>query len=391
MTTIIANTLSFSTAISGTGRISVGGSVTTTFQGTNVTYKCTGFDKLGNPNQGVLYFSPGISGEVLSKRHDADPLVFGTALSGTGVEGEVAGSGEILEFSTAISYYTYLIENLYKNWVQWSKIGSLDFTIDKTNIAGKRPVDWPGYVWELRKLKNHVMVYGENGVTKFLPVDVNYGIETILRVGLKGKNAVTGNDDMHWFITIKGDLYQYDGKLTLLGYRDQLNSLTTPSMYYDFGEGLVYICDGTYGFVYNPDEGSLVEGPAAVTGIGYQDGTTYVVASTATITSLPFEAETDIIDMGTRKQKNIFNIELMTTLTGTLQCKIGFRNSISDAFTDSPWFTFTPAGIAFCPCYGTEFKFYFKASAYDALKTIDEIKINGIIYGFSFLDPYSNR
>jgi len=389
MAYIIANPIDIQLYFSGNGSAGPGSSTTVTFEGENIVYKCTGFDKLGNPEQGVINISLSLLGTILNQRVDAEPIEIILSQVGDGVEGEVINATPIpiiiLPYSNDQS-----TEATRENWVHWSKIGSFDFTIDQSNVSGRRPMDWKGHVWEIKKLVNKVVAYGENGVSELIPSGVDWGMNTILRVGIKSKFAVAGTDEIHWFIDKNFRLWRLDQKLTLLDYAHTLSVMTTPYMFFDNKEQLLYVCDGTYGFIYNPINGSMCKGPAVITGIYEQDGTSYVTGSAA-LTNPVFSAITDIMDFGTRKNKDILNLELMTTFTKQISVKVHYRLDHVATFSTTPWFKFTPIGIAYARAFGVDFMFEFVSAELEVGAVINEIKINGIINGFSFLDTFSNR
>lgn len=279
------------------------------------------------------------------------------------------------------------IEAAVRSWVSWSNIGSLDFTIWKDNIAGKRPLDWKGWVYAIRKLGSRVMVYGQNGVSILPPVGNTYGLQTIHRVGLKGRGASCGTEQVQFFIDAEGCLYKIEEKLELLDYREYLSSLlSSVVMSYDEKTGLIYICDGLQGFVYSSKDLSLGSGPVNITGVGYQDGVQSVAAS-STIATPVFELCTDIYDLGSRKNKTIHSLEIGTDETETLYAAISWRADKAEAFQTTPWKRVNPNGITPIPCFGVEFKFHLKMLTYTYFE-LDYIRVNGVVHGYSYLDSF---
>lgn len=268
-----------------------------------------------------------------------------------------------------------LLEGLKKNWVQWSNIGSLDFTIGKDNIAGERPLDWAGWIYETKKLIDKVIVYGENGVSILFPSGNTFGLNTIHRIGLKGKHAVTGDDNSHFFINNKGYLYSLGESLEKLDYSEYLSIMTNPVMSYDEENELVYICDGTYGYVYSPRDSSLGTGPINLTGLTSQDGTLYVAAS-GTISTPLYNICTDIYDMGTRKLKTIFSLEFGVDLSTPLFASIDYRDNKSKSFAQTPWYYVDESGFVRITCSAREFRIRSKTKSYSYFEK-DYIKING--------------
>ena len=264
-----------------------------------------------------------------------------------------------------------------RNWVSWSDIGNVDFTIGINNVAGERPMDWAGLVYKIKKLGEKVVVYGENGVSVMTPHDVNYGLTTIMHQGLLGRNAIAGTDFIHFFIDDLGRLYQFSKEIEKLGYEEYLSQMTAPVLSYDHIAKLLYICDGSYGFVYSEEDKSLGSGPVNITGIGYKD-TNYYISSYEPISIPNFEIWTDIIDFGTRNAKDIYSIEIGTNLTEELLVSAEFRMDKSIAFIRLPWVRTNPAGIASLICHGREFRIGAKVNSYEYFD-IDYIDIEGRI------------
>lgn len=263
----------------------------------------------------------------------------------------------------------------HKNWIKWAKVGNLDFTIDHTNVAGEMPFDWKGWVYAIKMLRGKPVAYGENGVSVLNKSDIYYGFNTVYRVGLKGKNAIAGDETFHYFIDKEGHLFSFGEALKKLDYSEYLTVLTDPVLSWDVENSLLYICDGTYGFVYSPNSESLGSGPINVTGIGSQGGTQYIV-SPAAITTPVFEICTDIYDMGTRRLKTIQSLEFGIDLTTTLQASIDYRSDKSQSFSQTDWHTVDAQGFTRITCNSREFKFRARASKWEELE-LDYWLVNG--------------
>ncbi len=249
--------------------------------------------------------------------------------------------------------------NFQRNFVAWSKIGRLDFTIDRTNEAGTRPLDWKGFVYSVKKLGNRVIAYGENGVSILNPAGTAYGLSTIYRVGLKSKNAVAGTENVHWFVDKGGQLWELSEELKKLDYSEYLSTMGDITLSYDKFNNALYICDGSQGYIYR--DGSLGKCSVNLTGIDSQSGALYVVADTDI--SVPiFEICTDIYDMGTRKGKTITGFEIGTNLSGTLSAAIDYRRDMKSEFICTPWHYIQKGGRVFMTAYGREFRFRVKSN-----------------------------
>ena len=280
----------------------------------------------------------------------------------------------------ALAYGEILLEGIRKNWVKWSNIGSLDFTIDRSNVAGEMPLDWKGWVYAVKKHRGKAVAYGENGVSILTPAGNAYGLGTISKVGLKGKHAVAGDDSTHFFVDSAGQLWELGEGLSLLDYSEYLSDMSSDIVLsWDEKNSLLYICDGTYGFAYSPKDRSLGSGPINVTGISYQGGTLYVGAP-ATITSIVPEICTDIYDFGTRKNKTTLSLEFGTNLSGKLQGALDYRSDIRDDFTQTEWYDVNESGILWVTCYGREFRIRARVKEWEYLE-LDYTTIKVTVHG----------
>jgi hypothetical protein len=286
-----------------------------------------------------------IHGEAGNQCFTVDPIEITVTVHGSVVEGLMIDAGSI---DVEITIYGETILGDYDSHrVMWSKIGHLDFTIDESNLAGERPPDWKGYVYAILKLGDKVVVYGQNGVSVLKASGVHYGMETIYRLGVKNKGAVTGTELMHFFIDVLGQLWILSGEgLIRLDYSEFLYSMSSPVISYDAEKELLYICDGTDGYIYSVRSKSFGEGPVNVTGIGAQGGTLYVV-SDGVIDTPKFDICTDIYDFGTRKFKTIQSIEVGSDLTEHLRASVDYRVSYNDSFRQIDWFLVNPNGRAY--------------------------------------------
>jgi len=350
----------------------------------DTTFDCSGTDRLGNPNQGVIIAGVSPKGDWLNKSLSHEPIIIylsqrGYLISGLGINLDPIIIGVDLKHPDIVFNFPTA------NWVWWSKIGYLDFTIDESNVANRRPMSWPGFVCKIIKLDNQPIVYGEGGVTALIPSGVAYGAKDIYNVGIKGKSAATGNEHEHYFIDVNGKLFRLSSKgLEELGYSEYLNQLVNPVMFLDETRNLLYISDESQGFIYNTRHQSLCSGISGLTGICHKTGNKYVV-SPSTISISGFEICTDIYDMGTRKMKNIHSVEVATNLTEHLELQIDYRIKNNGDFGTTPWFLVNPGGIAYSPCYGVEFRFRIRSFIAEQFK-LDRLKINGSIHGFSYRD-----
>lgn len=327
-----------------------------------------------------------LGGTWLNETIFVDPIVITLFQEGNWVQGVLVVLADPIVVTIGLKYTDIIIEYPKANWVKWSKIGYLDFTVDESNVANEQPLNWNGFVYKILKLNDTLIAYGESGVTVLIPKDIAYGMKELYNVGLLGRSTAIGTDFEHFFIDISGKLFKLSSEgLEELGYSEFLSQLTNPIMSLDLTRNLLYICDETHGFIYNTKDKNFGSGPISLTGMGSRGNTRYVTALDSSITIPKFDVCTDTYDMGTRKSKNIHSIEVANNLSEHLELLIEFRTSNREEFKSSPWFLVNPDGIAYSPCYGVEFRFRFRSFILERFK-IDRLKINGSIHGFSHRD-----
>ena len=338
----------------------------------DITFNCNSRDRYGNPYQGVAFSYALAYGSTPSIDFSTTAIACGEA-SASLILGNVFPA-EVTAY--AFAYGNILLEHFRSNWVKWSNIGNLDFTIDKTNVAGERPLDWKGWIYSVRKLGNRVVAYGENGVSVLAPAQKHYSLNTVYRIGLKGKNAVSGDESVHYFVDNLGQLWRFSEGLEKLDYSEYLSGMLSKLVLsWDAANNLLYICDGIRGYVFSQDSGSLGTGPVNITGINSQGGILYVV-SPATITVPIFEICSDIMDLGTRRGKRIHSLEIGVDLAGSLQAAIDYRLDKAAEFVTTPWQVVDRRGFVYLPCYGKEFRIRIKMDSYEYAE-LDYITVNG--------------
>ena len=248
-----------------------------------------------------------------------------------------------------------------KNWVGWSKIGEANFALDLTNDAGFRPMDWPGYVYQVRKLDKNVIIYGSGGVTAAYPVDSpmpTFGFKNMINVGVKNKTAVCGDEHIHFCIDILGCLYKIstDG-ITRLGYEEFLLPLINPTMTWDVAKRRLYIGDESTGYVYNED--ILTGGYAKLTGL-YRVKENLIAVSPDTLITEPVEICTDIIDFKRRGLKSIESMQFDAISEVPLFAAIDYRYRKKDEFRTTQWSQLNNEGVAHVRTAGVEFRIRLK-------------------------------
>lgn len=277
------------------------------------------------------------------------------------------------------------IDHPDNNAIAWSSIGEFDFTINESNVAGKMPIDWKGYVYAVEQLANSDMiyVYGDNGITLVRPSGNYFSPKILSRVGLKNKHSILNTGTSHYFINKKGVMYRLDadGKFNKLGYEEFFSTMNNLIMSYDTEEHLIYICDGSIGYIYSEDSQGLTQGPSNITGMYKQDGEFYIVGI-GIPTSPDFDLLTDLFDMGTSNDKTIRSITLDCNDLNEIEVAIDYRDNPNTEFRTTPYVKFNPSGIANIPCFGKEFRFRFRGHITNSNFKMEKVTIDGVIHNY---------
>lgn len=283
----------------------------------------------------------------------------------------------------------FVLTHPKSSWIAWSDIGNLDFTNNSSNVAGTMPLGLNGFVYAIEQLgsTNKIIVYGDNGIILLIPKDIYYGKYRISKIGIKGKSAIINTGDNHYFINSFGDLCRINlnGELSKLGYREFLSKMSDPVMNYNSMDSVIYISDGTLGYVYSEDSNSFGNGPVNITGVNWQDEILWIEAS-STIVMPEFNILTDVYDMGTRKNKTINGLSITTNNPEGIYAGIQFRVTSQDDFTSTPVIRLNPNGDVKLPCFGVEFRFNILGTPVIDNFKIESIVINGRIHDYIYLD-----
>jgi hypothetical protein len=234
---------------------------------------------------------------------------------------------------------------------------------------------------------NKIYVYGANGITILIPNGIYFGSHKTYNIGVKNKLAVLDVGGKHYFVNEQGDLFMIseDGKGTNLGYKEFLFSMDDIVLSYDSFNKMLYICDGTIGYVYSEDSGCLSQGQHNITSMHYQDGTHYVGAPDV-ITIPDFEVVTDVYDMGTQKPKTVRRVIVGANNLTNLVVSIDYKVGVNDAWSTTPEIPVGLQGICAIPCYGIEFRFRVKGNSNDADFRLESIVIEGQVHNYHYLD-----
>lgn len=342
----------------------------------DIVFDCQAY----NPSLGIEY--PGVitmviapSGAILSKWIISDTTIsIVSSISGDRIVPVVIIATAIPITIDVKGTIWVLITNA--SWVWASRIGSMDFALDDSGETSRRPMPYGGVVYKIQKLGNTAIVYGENGITKMTPYGVNWGLENIHNIGIKGWNAICGNELKHYFIDKVGILYKLvpDEMPEKMDYSNLFSTLDQNTvMSYDERLDIAYITDGIYGYALSAS--GLGECPPTITGVGYKDGAFYVT-SPSTITNSPFEITTDIMDFGVRTEKTIMGLDFGIAISTDIYAAIDYRWKKSDAWSTTPWRKIDNYGKVSFTLTAIEFRIKVKLTTYEDIQ-LDYINVFG--------------
>jgi len=258
------------------------------------------------------------------------------------------------------------------NWVEWSKIGVQDFSLDGENTAGYIPMPWQGQVYALRVLttsKNSLgmdqqtmLVYGDQGITSLYPVSSpasTYGMELLTYYGIAGKGAVGGDENVHLFVDERGYLRRITAKgIERLGYQEFFEPMLGENITisYDQNRGDFYIAGDTNCYVFSDNQ--LYEISQLVrTGV-FTDGAFVCVKQENLSNDRLFVSNS--FDLNIRTIKTI--TEVLLGSSGNAEVALYWRNNKQDEFRLSSYKRVGPSGRVSPHVSGVEFRLVIRSS-----------------------------
>ena len=260
------------------------------------------------------------------------------------------------------------------NWVAWGNIGNISFVPDKKNIAGLRPMPWPGTVFAVKELGKHVMVYGDEGVGFLSPVSFpapTFGFKELPFAGVAGRLAVCGDDSVHYFVDSLGEFWSITDNhaISSHGYKEFLAPLLAGgiSLSYNVQAGEVVISGSDRHFTYSARSKSLA-GPAyqPVSGACFHAGSSVMVGPEA---EAPTQAliVTNPLDMNRRSDKTIEWAEVVGRGLEDLEMAVDYRFNSKEEWQRSPWVKAGPEGVARIGVTALEFRICARCTLNDDL------------------------
>lgn len=249
------------------------------------------------------------------------------------------------------------------NWVAWGNIGNISFVPDKKNIAGLRPMPWPGSVFAVKQLGKHVMVYGDNGVGFLVPASTpapTFGFKELPFAGVAGRLAVCGDEDVHYFVDALGELWSITDNhaISSHGYKEFLAPLLAGgvSLSYNGQAGEVVISGSDRHFIYSSRSKSLA-GPSwqPVSGTCFHAGSPVLVGPQAVAPTQALVV-TNPVDMNRRSHKTLEWAGVVGRGLEDLEIAADYRFDSEAEWLRSPWIPAGPEGVARIGVTALEFR-----------------------------------
>ncbi len=237
------------------------------------------------------------------------------------------------------------------------------------NQSGFLVMDWQGPVVNTRPLENHVMVYGEDGISAVTPhTDRGLAISTfglqegLLGVGIAHRMAVGGNLQQQLFLDNTGSLWHVQNgpvpELAKLGFREYLRPLVDEgiSITYDEAEKDFYISsDVGENFVLDRDGKLSVHNQRVYSAVNLQGGFVGVTAAVSSDTA--FTITSNLTDFGYRGLKTVGFVQIDYEDISDLRLTVEYRVDQSTTWLTTPAIPGSEDGVFYVGIAAADFRF----------------------------------
>jgi len=263
------------------------------------------------------------------------------------------------------------------DYVGWSKIGNVDMRLDKSNVAGFRPMVLGGVVQRVLPMGKTVIAYNSNGVQLYYPTiehAVGFGMKELALPGCASRSAAGGNKNEHIMIDVSGQLWylKNEQEPQLLGFEEFFRPMLGKDIVVTYNEAwkAFDITDGEV--AYRLGKNGLTRHWQAVTSqfvtMGDTVGTYHEVDNTG------FELVTDVLDFGFRGHKTITGVEVGGSFTAPVFVSVDWRSHNEKYFRSTPWQRMSPQGIGKPRVTADEFRIKLQSASKDNVE-IDYISV----------------
>lgn len=256
----------------------------------------------------------------------------------------------------------------------------------RVNALGWIPMRWQGNVLRIKALHEHLIVYGENGITALTPHGADISVRDLASFGILTRDSVAGNMDEHVLIANSGEIYALENqyyanslRLQKLDYSEfTTNYLSAGAVVgsFDSNDKDFYFSNGTDNFILS--EGGLTKHEQVITSIEFAQGGPVGVASdvdpaTVTLVTSPFEMEVPGI-------KFISWVTLKVRGGGVVSVAADYNFDGSDVFDRTPFYTLNQLRMGYVGIAGIRFRIVVSATDYS---TFD---LDSISYEWQLVD-----
>lgn len=270
-----------------------------------------------------------------------------------------------------------------ENFVEWSNIGDVSFTIGDANVAGFRPMPWNGEVYDVRTLsygkdlygkeREYIMVYGDKGIAKLKPADIGFGFELEAKYGLLNRSAIGGSRTTHIFIDQFGYLRKVSEKgIELLGYQEYMAPMASEDIriVYNDPENEFYISSDSYAFVLSA--AGLTQMDQRISG-GFTVGDDFVGIRSATVDD-DITMVSDVLDFNIRAIKTITYLQISCKDDADLSSieASAYWKTSDTTWRQTPWRRVNKHGSVRIQASGVDFKIALRVKSYTTI-AIDEL------------------
>ena len=246
----------------------------------------------------------------------------------------------------------------------WGRIGSANFRLDQSNVAGYRPMPGYGEIYKVLKLGERFVVYSSNRIFLCRFVDTKVSIEATLEYGIASRDAVGGDEFKHVAVDATGSLRvitpsSFDSEPIYKEFFDDMlgNEIVVTMNPY---EKDYYITDGVISYcLTRTGLGEVAQAPTTLTSIG---GT--LRGFYTDLDDDEGRIVSDVLDFEVRGRKTIDGISVGSNASDSVYVAVDYKYNYGDEFETTDWIEVNPEGNAVITISGIEFRFRIKCDDY---------------------------
>lgn len=243
-----------------------------------------------------------------------------------------------------------------ENYYIWSKIGSVDFTVDQSNEAGYRRDPMGGEILNIRRMQDIIVGCSTHGITYMFPANQSIGFKEVCHRGIANKGAIAGH--LNEYLVVGEDYIVR--KLTPEGVEDVGYQRQMLELKEDEEDVIVNFDDSRDDFYIGNSQRTFLLSSKGMTEIKQHPSALWINAGIkhllpATEDSQLYELLSESFNFGYGGQKTISTME--TDAVGYTDCTIGVQYSEDNkVFTERTYSEINKQGLASVPISGVYFK-----------------------------------